>query len=126
MSKNKLITIILASCLLLGTASFVMGAGVIGHTSIKSLYTASSNVNANKVFSGKITYLGPWTNSDDNLVTIKDSVAPYASHSLVLIPGKGDLEQDCWITLNGAMTANVPISVSTDNNGNIYEVNWYR
>ena len=88
---------------------------------MKSL--ASDNSVANKAFTGKLTYLGPWTGSDNNLLVIKDKAG---SHRLALVSGKGDLELACWITLNAAMTANAPITVYTDSTGHVYMVDWYR
>jgi hypothetical protein len=123
MSKSKFIAIVLFSLILVGTISFVT-ANIADHQNLKEVSAqASSSATANKAFTGKLTYLGPWTGSDNNLLTIKTSSGSYR---LSLVSGKGDLEMACWITLNSAMTANAQITVYTDAKGHVYMVDWYR
>ncbi len=125
MPKSKLIAIILFSLILVGTISFVTAPVALKNYHIAGDLQAQalSSAVGNKAFTGKLTYLGPWTGSDNNLLVIKTSTGSYR---LSLVSGKGDLELACWITLNGAMTANVPITVYTDANGHVYMVDWYR
>jgi hypothetical protein len=124
MSKSKFIAIILFSLILVGTISFVTAVKTPTNQHDKSMQAqASSSATANKAFTGKLTYLGPWTGSDNNLLTIKTSAGSYR---LSLVSGKGDLELACWITLNSAMTANAQITVYTDAKGHVYMVDWYR
>jgi hypothetical protein len=124
MSKSKLIAMILFSLILVGTISFVTTAFASNNPHTLDMKAqASSSAVANKAFTGKLTYLGPWTGSDNNLLTIKTSAGSYR---LSLVSGKGDLELACWITLNAAMTANQQIMVYTDSTGHVYMVEWYR
>jgi hypothetical protein len=123
MSKSKFIAIILFSLILVGTISFVTANVELKNQHKDMQAQASSSATANKAFTGKLTYLGPWTGSDNNLLTIKTSAGSYR---LSLVSGKGDLELACWITLNSAMTANAQITVYTDAKGHVYMVDWYR
>jgi hypothetical protein len=124
MSKSKFIAIVLFILILVGTVSFVMGADVSKNPHKADVTPqASSSATANKAFTGKLTYLSPWTDSDNNLLTIKTSSGSYR---LSLVSGKGDLEMACWITLNSAMTANAQITVYTDSKGHVYMVEWSR
>ena len=124
MSKSKFIAIVLFSLILVGTSSFVTAVGEFKNPHLQDVTSqASSSATANKAFTGKLTYLSPWTGSDNNLLTIKTSAGSYR---LSLVSGKGDLEMACWITLNSAMTANAQITVYTDAKGHVYMVDWYR
>jgi len=68
MSKSKLIAIVLFSLILVGTISFVTAGYANYHLQGDMKSLASDSSVANKAFTGKLTYLGPWTGSDNNLL----------------------------------------------------------